>query len=156
LDVVAVGQAGLFLAHFQARLDGVVVAPAIEEEIGEGFFLRVGLLDIGGEPIGNLAVGDRVLDNFDEGLGGNAGGLEPGAIKAVGEILLVIRVQFAGQMKADFINEAGEISPARHRFARAARVNQSFHKNILSQGPPAVNASFSRVAALRMARSSHR
>jgi hypothetical protein len=42
-------------------------------------------------------------------------------------------------MQPDFINEPGQIDPARHHFARTARVNNFFHKRIIAQDEPAVN-----------------
>ena len=77
---------------------------------------------------------------FDEHLGRDAGRLEPPAVEALGKILLVIGVQFASQMQADFIDEPGQINPARHHFARTARVNNFCHNRILPQTAAPVNA----------------
>jgi hypothetical protein len=48
-------------------------------------------------------------------------------------------VQFSGQVEPDFINEAGQIDPAAHRFARAPRVYDLFHAVIFPQSGHCVN-----------------
>ena len=59
LNVVAMGQARLLLAHFQARACvASSSAAAVEDEVVEGLLFRIGLLDVLGHPIGHLAVGD--------------------------------------------------------------------------------------------------
>jgi hypothetical protein len=64
LQVVAMRQAGLFLAHFQARFDASSSRPRLRTKVVEGLLFRVSLLDVLGHPIGHLAVGDGVLDDW--------------------------------------------------------------------------------------------
>lgn len=125
-------QAGFFLAQFEARGGGFVVATAVEDVIIEGGFFGVALLDVLGDPIGNLAVGDGILDEIDELVGVDAGGFEPKAIKALGEVFLVVGRQLASGVQADFVNKARQMSPAGHAFARAARVYDSIHEAIIN------------------------
>ncbi len=121
------GKAALFLAHFQAVGDFARLRAAVQDEIPERRLFGVGLFDILPDPIGDLALGEGILDDGDEWLGGDAGGLEPLAVEALGEILLVIEVEFAGEVQADFIHKTREIDPAAHGFARAARINDFAH-----------------------------
>ena len=65
-DVVAVGDSGLFLAHLEALGDFAALGAAVEDEIAERGLFRVGFFDVLGDPIGDLAVGDGVFDDFDE------------------------------------------------------------------------------------------
>src|SRR6185436_15123785 len=65
-DVIAIGQAGLFLAGLEAGAGLVVVVAAIENEVAERGFFGVGLADVLADPIADLAVGNRLADDVDE------------------------------------------------------------------------------------------
>ena len=139
LNIVALGETRFLLAHFQTGFAGFVVTPAIENKIAEGGFIGLRLPDIFGDPIGHLAVGHGIFDDLEESFGGKARGLEPGGVEALGEILLIIGMKFAGLMQPDFIHEPGQIDPARHHFARTARINNFFHGRIIPQDESPVN-----------------
>jgi len=114
------GKPGLALPHIEPLRDFAAFRPALNDVIIEGVFLGVGFLDVFGHPIGHLAIGHRVLDDANHIVGGNAGGFEPRAVEAFGEILLVIGVKFSGDVQANFIDEPRQIYPAAHRFPRTA------------------------------------
>ena len=86
-----------------------------------------GLFHVLPHPIANLAVGDGFFHHFDHLFVRDAGVFEPHAVKALAEIFLVIGVQFAGKVQADFVKVTRQVAPAVHRFARAARVNDVAH-----------------------------
>ena len=92
-----------------------------------GLLDRIGFLAVLEHPIADLAIGDRFFNYLDELLFGYAGGFEPEAIKAFAKVGLVIRVKFACQVKPDFINQARQMHPATHGFARTPRVNDVAH-----------------------------
>jgi pyruvate/2-oxoglutarate dehydrogenase complex dihydrolipoamide dehydrogenase (E3) component len=55
---------------------------------------------------------------------------EPHGIETFAKIFLIIGVQFACEVQADFVNVTRQIRPAVHRFARAARINDIAHDSL--------------------------
>jgi hypothetical protein len=128
LNVVAVSEAGGFFPRLEARLHfGIILFGIVEHPFAMGGFDGIGLLNVFQHPIADFAVGDGVLDHVDELLRINTGGFEPAAIKAFAEVGLIIGVQLAGEMKADFVNETGQVHPAAHGFARTTGINDVAH-----------------------------
>jgi len=58
---------------------------------------------------------------------GDPGGLEPHAVKPFAEIFLVVSMQFAGKVQADFVDVPGQIAPAVHDLAWTARIDNLAH-----------------------------
>src|SRR5208337_4511234 len=100
---------------------------------------RLRLLHVLEDPIADFAVSDAVAYYLDELLGLDAGGLQPQAVKALAKIGLVIRMQFAGQVEADLVNEPRQVHPAAHGLARAPGINNLAHAFIIRAGPAGVN-----------------
>ena len=57
--------------------------------------------------------------------------LEPDAVKALGEILLIVGVKFSREMQPDLVDKSRKIDPAAHGFARTAGINDIIHGNII-------------------------
>ena len=133
-DVVAMGRAGFFFAHFQAGLGGGIVGFGTAHHVlAMGGFFGGGLFDVLTDPIADFAVGDGVFHDFNHFVVGEAGGLEPHAIETFAEIFRVIGVELAGEVKTDFINVTGQIHPAVHRLAGAAGAYSFFHEDMVGR-----------------------
>ena len=129
-NVVALARAGLFFAHFEARLAFDIVGfGTVHHVVTMGGFFGGSPLDVLTDPIADLAVGDGVFHNFNHFGVRQAGGLEPLAIETLAKIFRVIGVQLAGEVKTDFINVSGQIHPAVHRLAGAAGAYSFFHED---------------------------
>ena len=98
-DVVAVADAGLFLAHLKPGDGGGVVGERAAEDIVpmRGFF-GGGAFHILANPVADLAVGEGIFYDFDELFVRDAGGLEPEAVEGFAEIFLIVAVEFAGEV----------------------------------------------------------
>ncbi len=131
-DVIAMVEAGLFLAHLQAGFDLVVFGAAVQDKVIKGAFFGIGPFDVLADPIADLAVGDALADDFDEGAGFNTGGFKPGAVEAFGKIIAVVGVELAGQVEADFVDETGQVNPAIHHLTRTSGINDISHVGIIS------------------------
>ena len=106
-------QAGFLFAHFQTGFDRFLIPAAIENEIAKGGLVRIGFLDIFGDPIGHLAVGDGIFDDLDEmSAAFNPAALSQSSVEALGEIFLIIGVKFAGRYAAGFCPRTGADRPS--------------------------------------------
>jgi pyruvate/2-oxoglutarate dehydrogenase complex dihydrolipoamide dehydrogenase (E3) component len=84
-------------------------------------------------PVADFSVGDGIFHDLNHLFVRDPGGLEPHGVEALAEIFRVIRMQFAREMQADFVNVTRQIAPAVHSFARAAWVNNFAHALIIQQ-----------------------
>jgi len=94
------------------------------------------LLDIFGRPIRTRRRGG-ILDHSIN-VSGESRWLEPGPVEALGQISWY-RHEVCRPGAAGFYPQSGQIDPARHHFARTARINNFFHMRIFPQGPSPVN-----------------
>ncbi len=116
------------LALLQALLHGGIVGGRIGEHgLGVLRLLLGGRAHVHPHPIGDLAVGDGVADDLEHLFVGDAGRLEPLAVESLAEVGLVIRVQPAGQVKADLVDIPRQVHPAAHGFAGAPRIDEVVH-----------------------------
>jgi pyruvate/2-oxoglutarate dehydrogenase complex dihydrolipoamide dehydrogenase (E3) component len=130
----------LFLAHFEPRLSGFIARQrAAQDILGEGRLLRRVSFYVLAHPVANLTVVYGLFHDVNHLFVGNAGTFEPHAVEAFAEILLIIGMQFARQVQADFVNITWQVHPAIHGFARAARVNSVAHATIIQKGVPDFN-----------------
>lgn len=51
-------------------------------------------------------------------------------VKAVAELLLIIRMKSAGEMQSDLVDEPRQMHPATHDFARTPRKNNFAHNEL--------------------------
>jgi pyruvate/2-oxoglutarate dehydrogenase complex dihydrolipoamide dehydrogenase (E3) component len=72
----------------------------------------------------------------------DGGGFEPHAIKTFAEIFLIIGVQFAREVQADFVKVSRQVVPTVHCFARAARINDIAHAVIIQKRADNFNLKF--------------
>jgi len=139
LDVVAVAEAGLLFAEFQAGDGAGIVRERAAQDIRPvGGFLGGGALDVLPHPVADLAVGQGFFHDGDELFMRHAGGLEPEAVKGFAEVFLVIGMQLAGEVQADLVHIARQVMPAVHGFARAAGIDGVAH-NIMRGMVKALN-----------------
>lgn len=140
--IIAVAEIEFLLALLEPLLRrGVISGWAIQRGLGMRAFFRSGFFYMGADPIANLSVNERIFYYFNHLLVSHPGSLEPHRVKTFPEIRVVIRMQFAGQMQADFIHVTRQVHPAIHDFARTARVNNIAHRRIIQRLADAVNRS---------------
>ena len=102
-------------------------------------FHRFGFLHVLQHPVGHLTINDRSFHNLYELLVGQASGFQPPAVESLAQIVLIILVQLAGQMQADFIDVPRQVHPAAHGLARTARIKDVGHEEILQGDSGSVN-----------------
>jgi len=133
-DVVALGHAGFFFAHFQAGLGGGIIGFGTAHHVrAMGGFFGGGSFDVLTDPIADFTVGGGVFHDFNHLVVREAGGLEPHAVETFAEIVRVIGVEFAGEVKTDFIYVTGQIHPAVHRLAGTAGAYSFFHEDMVGK-----------------------
>ena len=122
------GKAGLLLAHFETRTGTLVMRqwPAQDILPMRGLF-GIGAFHMLAHPVANFAIAVRIFNDLDKLFVRHAGSLEPETVKAFAKIFSVIRVKFAGEMQADFVNIARQVTPTVHDFARTAWIDNFAH-----------------------------
>jgi len=134
-DVLAVGDAGLLFTPLEPFLAGGVIGGGVMEHgVAVGGFVGVGLTDVTSDPIAHLAVGDGEADEIGDLVMGDAGVLEPEAIEAFAEVVLVIGVEETGEVESEFIDVPGQVHPTVHGFAGASGVDDGAHGGGVSGG----------------------
>ena len=132
--IVALADAGLLFAHLQAsHRAGIGCQWPAQNIVPVGVFFRLGFFDVLPHPITDLAIRDGLFHDLHKLFMRHAGGLEPESVKRFSQIFLIIHMQFAGEVQADFINVAGQVMPAVHGFARASGINKFTHAGIIGQ-----------------------
>jgi len=58
---------------------------------------------------------------------------QPQGIETFAQVFLVVGMQFARQVQADFVNITRQVAPAGHRFPGTAGINQIAHDRIIPQ-----------------------
>jgi hypothetical protein len=82
-------------------------------------------------PVAHFAVGDGLFDHLQHLLMRDSGGFEPATIKTFSEIRLVVRMQSARVVQADFVHVTRQVRPAIHRFTRTAGINDFAHGQMI-------------------------
>src|SRR4051794_21656731 len=85
------------------------------------------LLHIFQNPITDFSIRNCLADHFNESLRLQPSGLEPPAIKALAEVLLVIGMQLARSMQSNLVNKPRQVHPAAHYLARTSRIDIAVH-----------------------------
>jgi hypothetical protein len=87
------------------------------------------LLDMASDPIRYLAIGDRVANHLDEGVGLEPSCLQPLSIESPRrEILLIIGMELTRQGETNLVYETGQIQPAGHCFPGTPGMDHIIHK----------------------------
>src|SRR3954468_660302 len=80
-----------------------------------------------------------MLDHLNHLLGCHSGGFEPGPVETFGEISLVIRRQFIGEMQSNFVDKTRQVNPTRHGFTRTPGIDDIAHVVIVRTRLASVN-----------------
>ncbi len=91
------------------------------------------------DPITHFAVADGIGDHGNHLIVGYTGGQEPGTVEAFAKVVLVVGVQFARPLQANFVHVAWQMRPAVHRLAGTAGINDSAHAEDDGQAGGAVS-----------------
>src|SRR4051794_23759381 len=104
---------GLLLTQLEPFLHlRIIFFGIIEHPVAMCLFYVIALFYILTDPVAHLAVCGGVFDQIYELFEIYAGKFEPNTVETLPEVGLINRVQFAGEMQSDFVDEAWQMHPA--------------------------------------------